>query len=204
MASPRDNEPVFEIFEKPGCCWSDEERRLIRNWMTEDGRYEKLCKIGVRVCGGQEGRGAVEAFFADGLESVITKYDPTRAPFWPYCQDWFRWFCREQRRRRGKIEGREVSLTEKEGPEGKLIAIEIVDPGATGPEEELQRKEKAHLIQNVLNKLSEDYRSVLVMRFLEAKSIQETADTLHISPELVKTRQHRGLLRCKELLGEKQ
>jgi RNA polymerase sigma-70 factor (ECF subfamily) len=52
------------------------------------------------------------------------------------------------------------------------------------------------LVEQVLAGLSERYRRVLELRFLQGYSIQETANELGITPENVKVIQHRALAKA--------
>ena len=54
---------------------------------------------------------------------------------------------------------------------------------------------------NALRRLSPTDRAVLVLRFLEDQSVQQTADILAISPGAVRNRTLRALARARDLLG---
>jgi RNA polymerase sigma factor (sigma-70 family) len=57
----------------------------------------------------------------------------------------------------------------------------------------------AQLVEQVLSGLSDRYRQVLELRFLQGYTIQETATALQISPENVKVIQHRALAKAVQL-----
>jgi RNA polymerase sigma-70 factor (ECF subfamily) len=68
------------------------------------------------------------------------------------------------------------------------------------PSHKLMREESREQVRSALKKLSPPDRRVLVMRFLEQLSIEETAEVLGISPAAVSTRQFRALQRFKNVL----
>lgn len=68
-------------------------------------------------------------------------------------------------------------------------------PGSTlpaSPETETARGEMKALLEQLVDELPEDFRTVFVLREVEELSIEETADFLAIKPETVKTRLHRA------------
>jgi RNA polymerase sigma-70 factor (ECF subfamily) len=54
----------------------------------------------------------------------------------------------------------------------------------------------------ILRALPEDYRRILQLRFVDACSVREAADTLGITPANAKVRQHRALRRAAQLAEE--
>ena len=71
---------------------------------------------------------------------------------------------------------------------------EAMDLRPPKPEEVLEEKEGRTLLQNSIAKLPEKYRTVLVLRDLEDRSVKETAVILGISVPAVKARLHRARL----------
>lgn len=69
------------------------------------------------------------------------------------------------------------------------------------PSESLERKEVQTALAKALAELPETFREVLVLRDVQHLSIAETAEALHISQALVKTRLYRGRLRMRDLLA---
>ncbi|PWI11759.1 SigE family RNA polymerase sigma factor [Streptomyces sp. NWU339] len=55
---------------------------------------------------------------------------------------------------------------------------------------------------DALARLPAKDRAVIVLRYWEDRSVQETADTMNASPAAVRTRSVRALARLRELLGE--
>ncbi|MGH0034174.1 MAG: RNA polymerase sigma factor [Myxococcota bacterium] len=65
------------------------------------------------------------------------------------------------------------------------------------PERQSARRELGHLLEGAIDELPDRYRGVYILREVEGLSVQETAATLDVEPNTVKTRLHRarGLLR---------
>jgi RNA polymerase sigma-70 factor (ECF subfamily) len=65
-------------------------------------------------------------------------------------------------------------------------------PPAEGPEERLERRERARAVQTALLKLSFEHRAVLLLREVEGLSCDEIAGTLSIAEGTVKSRLSRA------------
>ena len=79
---------------------------------------------------------------------------------------------------------------------GRVTAIDdvagaLASPGA-GPEDGAADRELRHLLEASIDRLSDDFRTVFVLRDVEGLSTAETADSLDIPEETVKTRLHRA------------
>jgi RNA polymerase sigma-70 factor (ECF subfamily) len=74
------------------------------------------------------------------------------------------------------------------------------DPGQTLHE---SLETDADRVVRLLQKLPEDYREALILRFHEELSVSELASALGLSVSGAKMRIHRGLLKLRELLGSK-
>ena len=77
------------------------------------------------------------------------------------------------------------------------------DPGPAWKEpteELLQRQEIRTLVRSCIAQLPENYRSVLLLRDIEAKDTAETAELLGLSPNAVKIRLHRARQALRTLL----
>lgn len=64
--------------------------------------------------------------------------------------------------------------------------------GAGDPERDASRAEARRLLERAVDSLPEPFRLVFVMRDIDECSIEETARTLAVRPETVKTRLHRA------------
>lgn len=102
--------------------------------------------------------------------------------------------CRDEMRKRQRRPT--VSLDEPTNSNGSTYEIRSTDPG---PEEELDRNETRAMVQQCLNSLSDDYRTVLVMREIKEMSYDEIAEILGCSLGTVKSR----LSRARQALKEK-
>lgn len=79
--------------------------------------------------------------------------------------------------------------------------LEAGGPTANAEEEGLQALELRHL-REVLGELTEDQRSVLLLRILGDLTVEETATVLRKRPGAIKALQRRGLATVKEKLSD--
>jgi RNA polymerase sigma-70 factor, ECF subfamily len=89
------------------------------------------------------------------------------------------------RRRRRVIPS--STLDDQQGASEAAFATVQLDPERTVAQREIQL-----LLQRTIDRLPVRFRTVLIMRVIEGMSIRETAETLAIRPETVKTRLHRA------------
>lgn len=82
------------------------------------------------------------------------------------------------------------------------LARRLIHQGSS-PSRQAQVEELKARIRSALGRLGQKDREVLVLRFLEQMSIEETAATLELSQEAVKSRQRRALVRFSELIDDK-
>ncbi|MBI3088148.1 MAG: sigma-70 family RNA polymerase sigma factor [Candidatus Omnitrophica bacterium] len=105
-------------------------------------------------------------------------------------------------RKRPKV--KEIPLAEELGPamtdEG-MIAEPVVDWSRL-PNDELDRKELGQRIEQAMNLLPADYRSVVVLRDVEGLSEQEACEILSLSEAALKSRLHRGRLFLRKQLAD--
>lgn len=99
-----------------------------------------------------------------------------------------------------------VDLTELEaaqngmgGQEGRILAFPS-GLAVEDPEREAARAQMRHLLEHAVDRLPEPFRLVFIMREVEGSSIAETAETLGVKPETVKTRLHRARKMLRETL----
>lgn len=64
----------------------------------------------------------------------------------------------------------------------------------------LERKETRDVVRRSIEKLPENYRIVLLLRDIEGKDTEETAEMLGMTSNAVKTRLHRARMALRELL----
>jgi RNA polymerase sigma-70 factor, ECF subfamily len=106
----------------------------------------------------------------------------------------------------GRLRRRRTTVPWEEAVEGEVEAQVIQFPGTRepeNPERAMGGREIRALLERAIEKLPEGFRTVFVARLVEELSIEETAASLGLKPETVKTRLHRAraLLR-KELNDE--
>ena len=70
--------------------------------------------------------------------------------------------------------------------------VVLAFPGSEDPSMIASRTELRHLLEEAIDALAPDFRSVFILREIEECSIDETAAALGIRPETVKTRLHRA------------
>ncbi len=97
---------------------------------------------------------------------------------------------------RGRPKSQHIPLEEELGPamtKDGMIAERLVD--WTGlPSDELEHKELAQRLEEAINQLPPDYRTVLVLRDIEGVSTEEACEVLNLSVAALKSRLHRARL----------
>ena len=101
------------------------------------------------------------------------------------------------RRRRPTVGLERIEMAQAEGAE---IIPFPTSPGAESPEAEAARSQIRALIEQAVDDLPEAFRMVFILRDIEEASIEETALTLGLKPETVKTRLHRARRLLREAL----
>jgi RNA polymerase sigma-70 factor (ECF subfamily) len=110
--------------------------------------------------------------------------------------------CLIKRRKSIYAPQKELSLDEfmpAKGNSGDRMKIEIADWSGI-PENEVLRSELQHVLQDAIANMPEIYRSVMLLRYVEELSTEETAHVLDLSREAVKTRLHRARLLARKTL----
>ncbi|HEY6305642.1 MAG TPA: RNA polymerase sigma factor [Candidatus Angelobacter sp.] len=91
-----------------------------------------------------------------------------------------------RKRRRGRLEGLEIVQTTEERmatPESSSI----IDPESRAAQLQVRQ-----LLEEAIESLPEDYRTIIIMRDVEEMDVAETAASLGVSESVVKTRLHRA------------
>ena len=103
---------------------------------------------------------------------------------------------------RGRLRRTQPGLTDSldDDREGKVTPKLLTDWREI-PSQALERKEVRSIIRQALIALPLAYREVFVLRELEDRNVQETADTLGITPASVKMRLHRARLMLQKVLA---
>jgi RNA polymerase sigma-70 factor (ECF subfamily) len=103
------------------------------------------------------------------------------------------------RKRRETVDLAEVEHAQAEA--GRVLIFPSVF-GSDDPERDAARAEARRLLERAVDELPEPFRIVFVMREVEGCSIAETAETLGIRGETVKTRLHRARRLLRAALDE--
>ncbi|SER86387.1 RNA polymerase sigma factor SigX [Salisediminibacterium halotolerans] len=98
---------------------------------------------------------------------------------------------RKQSRKKRKAEGKEYEWSERE--------FEIEDR-APLPDEAVMQKDEIQHVYKMMEKCSANQQQVLILRYIQALSIAETADVLGWTESKVKTTQHRAIKALKNHL----
>jgi|ThiBiot_300_plan_2_1041538.scaffolds.fasta_scaffold23323_2 RNA polymerase sigma-70 factor (ECF subfamily) len=87
-------------------------------------------------------------------------------------------------------------------PHADIIPFPLSGQHPVDPERAASQHEICRLLEKEIDRLPEEFRTVLVARIIEGLSIEETADLYGIRPETVKTRLHRARKLLKSSLEE--
>lgn len=90
---------------------------------------------------------------------------------------------------------------EEDGGEGETTVAAVEN--SPSPEQQASNAELGRLLEEALLSLSEEYRTVLMLRDIEEMSTAETADALSLTEENVKVRLHRGRAMMRKTLQER-
>lgn len=80
--------------------------------------------------------------------------------------------------------------------------IELAMPPTTQPEQVVVRRQDASAVQELLNALSPDYRTPVILRYWYDMSYREIAETVGVSEGTIKTRLHRARARLAGHMGK--
>ncbi len=100
--------------------------------------------------------------------------------------------------------GRVVSLHDQVGDgdgDADVRRVDTMTSSHPDPESLSGHGELRRLLEQAIDALPDEFRTVFVLRAVEGMSVAETADALAIPPETVKTRFHRARLRLQQALG---
>ncbi len=94
---------------------------------------------------------------------------------------------------------RSVEDTLDTAEDGALLPTQFFD-WCCLPEQDFETAEVKNHLEQAMGQLSTSLRAVFILRELEGLSVQETADALNVSQDVVKTRLHRARLALREQL----
>jgi len=102
---------------------------------------------------------------------------------------------------RARLRRKQPALTDSiDDTEGSVVPAQLTDWREI-PSETLERQEVRSLIRRALDALPLPYREVFVLRELEERNVQETAETLGITTGSVKMRLHRARMMLQKQLA---
>jgi RNA polymerase sigma-70 factor (ECF subfamily) len=112
--------------------------------------------------------------------------------------------CLMKRRKSVFAPPRELSLDDflpEMNHDGGHLTIEIADWSGL-PDDQVLQSELKQVLDQAIGELPEHYRSVMLLRDMEELSTLETAQTLDLTEDVVKTRLHRARLAVRQKLDE--
>ena len=86
--------------------------------------------------------------------------------------------------------GIEWSELEKSAPQAQIIPFPLAS--SDDPEKSMAQRQIQQVVEHAVDELPEAFRLVFIARVIEGMNIEETAETLGLKPETVKTRLHRA------------
>ena len=104
------------------------------------------------------------------------------------------------RKRRNNVGLEAVESAQSRG--AHVIMFPQTDAGMT-PELDVARTQVRHVLEEAIDELPDDFRVVFIMRDVEGCSIAETATTLGIREETIKTRLHRARRLLRAAISER-
>jgi RNA polymerase sigma-70 factor (ECF subfamily) len=97
---------------------------------------------------------------------------------------------------------RQVSLNDAENEDRDInLPSRTIPDESKSPLLEIEKKERANLIQKAINSLSSEQKAVVILRDIEGFSYEEIADITGIKPGTLKSRLSRARLCLREKLG---
>lgn len=100
-------------------------------------------------------------------------------------------YCREEDRRRKRKKWYSIFLSEEASRVESSFGL---------PEHEYQKKEKEELVAEMLKRLPEEQKTVIIMKEFEGLKFREISETLNISENTAKSRLYYGLKALKKIL----
>jgi RNA polymerase sigma-70 factor, ECF subfamily len=156
-------------------------------------RYEDtVYRFAYKLCRDRE---KAEETFQDTFISVFRKLSSfdgkSKFSTWLYTVVTNNCLMRHRKRRIRELEDPLEVLDHPEATEDGRLAHHIA-PWPETPADAVLKREMREMLEEAIEKLPEDYRVVFVLRDIEGKSTEETADILGLSVEATKSRLRRG------------
>lgn len=151
---------------------------------------DRLFQMLVQVTGSrQDAEDIAQETFIQAYQKLAHFAGKSEFYTWLYRIAINRWLSRRRRRR---VEYSIDDLRERNG----------VEPASAEarPDGKLERDEQVHLVRAALERLSDDYRTILVLREFEGCDYDTLAEMLDLPPGTVRSRIHRARLELKRQL----
>lgn len=104
---------------------------------------------------------------------------------------------------RRKKRGGDFQQVGREGgaSDSAVELIQLVSAGISPPSRIVSREEAVRALHVALAELPDDYRQVLQLRFLDGKTIEETAEAMGRTPDSIRAIANRAKKKLREVLG---
>jgi RNA polymerase sigma factor (sigma-70 family) len=194
------SEPDFErlspemILARQGATWNQAEREIVFNWLLQPDRYRQLLFWASRFLGQyatpEDGEDAVGDFLLKQINSVVQRFDPSRASFWSFLISCLWQFCYGLQRKAPAL-----SLVKSRDEETNL---ELIIDSRVDIHRVLENKEVAAELRQAIKGLPKQSYNVIILRFFQGKKFKAIAKELGIKESAAKVR----LFRARQLLAE--
>lgn len=94
-------------------------------------------------------------------------------------------------RRRARRNRAAMPVEPQPAAQAQVISFPLSPSQPLDPERTMLQRELFRLLERAIDRLPDEFRTVLVARVIEGLSVEETAESLDLQPETVKTRLHR-------------
>ena len=161
-------------------------------------KYERLVyNISYQIIGSAEDAFDIsQETFIKAYKSLGTFRGDCKFSTWLYkiCNNTANDFIRSKKRKHT------VSLTVYDDDDVQDGQLDIADNETDRPEAKLEKKERQKLVREAIAALSEDHRTVVVLRDIEGYSYDEISEILNLEIGTVKSRLNRARQSIKEFL----
>jgi RNA polymerase sigma-70 factor, ECF subfamily len=96
----------------------------------------------------------------------------------------------------------EVRVADLAGDASALRLFDQLKGSATSPSMAADMADRARALRDALNRLSDDHREVIVLRYINQLNVAATAAKMDRSERAIRSLCARGLIRLRELLGD--
>ena len=177
-------EEIKAISEKPGKDRTNEEKQKVREWLLQSMWAVAFVRSRVLGCDEADARHWIKHMLDEHFDRFVAKFDPQKGSFeasikralWLYVI-YPMW--RASNKGRPKIKGEYVTEIDP------IILTQLVDPSASDPAADLERKDTIeHLlnrIEHLLNRLDPRERQVIIETYFKGSTDDEIAEKLGIS-----------------------